>query len=285
MASKRTLDDPVRMKAQQLREAQEKADRRTRAIIVSVVVVVVLAVVATVAIVISRQIAKKSEALTADPVAVLGDYASGEPILYSHLGVGKIDESLPTLTEYFDYSCHACADIDVLIGAQVSAGADKGEYNVKYQPVQTVGLGYMSPATSASLIVAQKDPEHWAAFHHALLAYFSTQFRAGKGEVIQDIDNSWKQVKVIASQVGVPESVSDGFPVNVVTDYLAASSQAWRDAPVQGRSKLGTPEFVNNDSVKIELSGKDPAAILASLRTGMGLPVDGAPSSESAQSE
>ena len=284
MASKKTLNDPVRVKAQQLRQAQEKADRRTRAIIISIVVVVVLAVVAAVGIAISQQIAKKNEAMTADPVATLGEYASGAPILYSHLGVGKIDESLPTLTEYFDYSCHACADIDVLIGPQVAEGADKGEYNVKYQPVKAVGLGYMNPATSASLIVAQKDPEHWLDFHHAILSYFSTQYREGKGGVIQNEENSWKQMKVIASQVGVPESVSDTFPVNVVTDYLAASSQAWKDAPVQGRTGLGTPEFVNNDSEKITLVG-DAAAMMRTLREGMGLSVPHSSSAESAQSE
>ncbi len=270
MAAKKT-PDAARLKALEMREAQAKADRRTKAIIVSVVVVVVLAVVATVGIVIAKQVREKDAAMTADPATTLGQYADGSPVLYSHLGVGQLDESLPTLTEYFDYTCHACADIDVLIGESVSEGATAGEYNLVLQPVTTVGMAYASPATTAALVVAQKDPEHFIAFHHALLAYFASQYNSGKGQVIQDEEKSWEQVKTIASEVGVPAKVVDSFPLNAVTDYLATSTQAWNDAAVSGRDRLGTPEFVNDAQEHISLSGNDAASVLASVRTGMGL--------------
>lgn len=266
-----TPQDDVRLKAQQLREAQAKADRRTRSIIISVVLVIVLAVIAAVAIVIGDQVSKRNEAMSADPTTSLGDYASGAPILYSHLGVGQKDESLPTLTEYFDYSCHACADIDVLIGREVTAGAERGEYNLEIQPVTTVGMPYEFPATSASLLVAQKDPRHWIDFHHALLEYFASQFNAGNGTVIQDLDKSWDQVKAIAKEQGVSSAVIDELPLNVVDSYLEASTQAWRDAPVQGRDSLGTPEFVKDGTTRITLSGSTPEEVLSVIRTGMGL--------------
>ena len=263
--------DEVRLKAQQMREAQAKADRRTRMIIISIVLIVVLAVIATVAIVISNQVNKKNAAIDADPATTLGEYANGEPIIYSHLGVGKKDEALPTLTEYFDYSCHACADIDVALGHDLVEGAERGEYNLEIQPVTTVGMAYELPATSASLIVAREDPEHWISFHHALLSYFASQFNSGKGTVIQDLDKSWEQVKVIAKEQGVSDEVVAKLPPNVVEKYLEASTQAWRDAPIQGRGNLGTPEFVKDHSTEIPLSGSNAAEFLSVVRAAMGL--------------
>ena len=87
----------------------------------------------------------------------------------------------------------------------------------------------LKPAASASLVVAQKAPDKWVDFHHALLAYFRSQFQASNGTVVQNLDASWKQVKVIATEVGVPSDVIDTFPVNAVDDYLKASTTAWQD--------------------------------------------------------
>ena len=170
-------------------------------------------------------------------------------------GVGQADPSLPTLTEYFDYSCHACADTDAAIGAQLTQWAEQGRYNIEIQSVTTVGMEYQKAATSASLVVAQKDPDHWTAFHHALLAYFRTQFQASNGTVVQDLEASWRQVKTIASETGVPQGVVDTFPLNVSDDYLKASTAAWQGANVAGRgSSLGTPEFVKDHARMIPLT-------------------------------
>lgn len=272
MADKKGDTLSVREKAQQMRLEQDKADKRTRTIIIALVVVVVIAVVAAVGIVIWQQVAKQRAVANADPAAVLGDYASGAPIVVSHLGVGQKDESLPTLTEYFDYSCHACADIDVLAGNELSRDVADGKYNIEYQPVTTVDMGYMHPATTASLVVAQKDPEHWEAFHHSLLSYFSTQYNAGKGQVIQNREASWKQVKVLAKEVGVPDKVIESIPQNVTTDYLEASTTAWRNAAIENRGdKLGTPEFVKDHSTRIDLSGADAQTLVSIIRAGIGV--------------
>lgn len=271
MAGKKVTDTSVRAKAQQMREAQEKAERRTRSIIIAVVTVVVIAVIATVGVIISQQISAKNEAQNANPSDYLGDYASGQPIRYSHLGIGQVDDSLPTVTEYFDYSCHHCANLEVLIGKDLLAGADNGEYNIEFQPVRTVGMEYVNAATSASLIVAQRDPEHWAALHQGLMAYFAAQYKAGNGTVIQDATNSWEQVKTIASQVGVSSDVVSSLPVNVVTDYLTTATDTWSNANFTNRESKGTPEFIKDHTDKLTLSGSDSASIMASLRSGLGL--------------
>ena len=165
------------------------------------------------------------------------------------------DPNLPTLTEYFDYSCHACADVDSILGEDLTTWASQGHYNLELQPVITVNMDYLKPATGASLVVAQKAPDKWIEFHHALLAYFRTQFQSGNGTVVRNMDASWKQVKQIASEVGVPEDVIATFPVNAVESYLKDSSAAWSGATYEGRDpqKLGTPEFVKDHASVVPL--------------------------------
>ena len=88
-----------------------------------------------------------------------------------------------------------------------------------------------------------------------LLAYFRTQFQSGNGTVVRNMDASWKQVKQIASEVGVPEDVIATFPVNAVESYLKDSSAAWSGATYEGRDpqKLGTPEFVKDHASVVPL--------------------------------
>ena len=204
MAQKKKPDvDPVRAKAAQMRLAQERADRRTRIIVISVVAAIILAVVGAVGGVIWKQQSQINAARNVDASEVLGVFADGRPIVVNGNGVSsQADPNLPTLTEYFDYSCHACADLDAVLGEDLTTWASEGHYNLELQPVITVNMDYLKPATGASLVVAQKAPDKWVEFHHALLAYFRTQFQAGNGTVVQNLDASWKQVKQIATEVG-----------------------------------------------------------------------------------
>lgn len=268
MAQKKKPDvDPVRAKAAQMRLAQERADRRTRIIVISVVAAIVLAVVGAVGGVIWKQQADINAARNVDASTILGVFADGRPIVVNGNGVSaQADPNLPTLTEYFDYSCHACADLDAYIGNDLTTWASQGHYNLELQPVITVDMEYLKPATGASLVVAQKAPDKWIEFHHALMAYFRSQFNAQNPAVINNLDSSWKQVKQIATEVGVPSDVIATFPVNAVDSYLQASSTAWKEASVDGRdpNKLGTPELVKDHSTLISRSG-DLAALRSTI--------------------
>lgn len=259
--------DPVRAKAAKMRLAQERADRRTRIIVISSVAAIVLAVVGAVGGVIWKQQADINAARNVDASTILGVFADGRPIVVNGNGVSaQADPNLPTLTEYFDYSCHACADLDAYIGNDLTTWASQGHYNLELQPVITVDMEYLKPATGASLVVAQKAPDKWIEFHHALMAYFRSQFNAQNPAVINNLDSSWKQVKQIATEVGVPADVIATFPVNAVEPYLEASSNAWKNASVDGRdpNKLGTPELVKDHSTLISRSG-DLAALRSTI--------------------
>ena len=254
--AKPSRSQEVREKAQQLREQQARADRRTRNIIIGLVVLILVVIIGAIATVIIQSNHKKAQDSQA-ATAAIGTYGDGAPIVVSHLGIGKVDESLPTLTEYFDYSCHVCAAYDVAFGEQATQDALDGKFNIKYQPVNTVKAPYQYAATTASLIAAQKvDAQTWGKFHNALLAYFNEAYNSGNGSVVQDLSKSAKQVKTIASQVGIPEDVVNSFPENGVDDYLTKTTQAWANATYEGRSpnSLGTPEFVVNDKTALDFS-------------------------------
>ena len=181
--------DPVRAKAAKMRLAQERADRRTRIIVISSVAAIVLAVVGAVGGVIWKQQADINAARNVDASTILGVFADGRPIVVNGNGVSaQADPNLPTLTEYFDYSCHACADLDAYIGNDLTTWASQGHYNLELQPVITVDMEYLKPATGASLVVAQKAPDKWIEFHHALMAYFRSQFNAQSVSVIKNLD-------------------------------------------------------------------------------------------------
>ena len=248
--------DPCAPKQLIMRLAQERADRRVRIIVISVVALVVLGIAGAVGAVIWQQKNEENTARNVDASEVLGVFADGRPIIVNGNGVSaEPDPNLPTLTEYFDYSCHACADVDSILGEDLTTWASQGHYNLELQPVITVNMDYLKPATGASLVVAQKAPDKWIEFHHALLAYFRTQFQSGNGTVVRNMDASWKQVKQIASEVGVPEDVIATFPVNAVESYLKDSSAAWSGATYEGRDpqKLGTPEFVKDHASVVPL--------------------------------
>ena len=254
--AKPSRSQEVREKAQQLREQQARADRRTRNIIIGLVALILVVIIGAIAAVIIQSNHKKAQDSQA-ATATIGTYGDGAPIVVSHLGIGKVDESLPTLTEYFDYSCHVCAAYDVAFGEQATQDALDGKFNIKYQPVNTVKAPYQYAATTASLIAAQKvDAQTWGKFHNALLAYFNEAYTSGNGSVVQDLSKSAKQVKTIASQVGIPEDVVTSFPENGIDDYLTKTTQAWANATYEGRSpnSLGTPEFVINDKTALDFS-------------------------------
>lgn len=273
MSQKSTGTNAVRAKAQQMRQEQERADKKMRAIIIGSVSAIVVAVIAVVAVVVSQQVKADEELNNVDPKVVLGPYADGAPVVLSPKGIGEADPSLPTLTDYFDYSCHVCADAEVAFGHELVADVKGGKYNLVYQPVNTVKAPYQYAATTASLIVAKEAPEQWIDFHHALMGFFAEQYNSGQGSIVQDLDRSAKQVREIAAGVGVPNAVVSTFPKNAVEEYLTASTKAWQSMTFDGRdpNRFGTPEFVADGAKKIELTSFDPNEVVQSMRNGLGV--------------
>lgn len=240
--------DPVRAKAKAMREAQKKADQRSRNIVVSTVVVIIVAIIAALVIVVVSQKngsgdnTTQSESSQSSAVNTVSD---GAPIIISPKGVGVKDASLPDLTLYYSYTCHWCTYLETAVGQKLVDEADAGKYNLLLQPVSTATMPWQAPATAAALAVAADEPDKFVAFHQALMEYFNKEYTAQDGTVINDANASIKEVKEIAKQVGIKQSLIDQFPTQADA-YLEASNNEWTEADVKGRAKdsLGTPEVV-----------------------------------------
>lgn len=255
----------VRAKAAQMRLEQEAADKRMRNIIIGVVAAIVLAVSGIIGYVVATAEKVELESSPEKAAQLLGDYADGKPIVISHKGVGMADEALPTVTEYFDYSCHACSAASVTFGSDLIQAAEDGKFNLALQPVNTVRAPYHLSATSAAVIIARNAPEHLIAFHEAAMAFHSAEYEAGRATTIANATASAQKVKEIAQQVGVPQDVVDSLPANAATAYLEAASTKWHDLKIDDRKKAGTPEFIVNDTKKVHLSSFEPATAISEI--------------------
>lgn len=258
-------NDAVRQKAKELRLAQERADRRTRNIIIGVVAVVVVAIIAVLVFIVQTQ--KPQSGSGAAAQGVPEQFAQGEPIIVSHLGVGEKDPELQDLTFYFSYTCHWCSYLETSISAQVDRDVNDGKYNLILQPVDTAAMEWQQPATSAALVTAAEDPEHFLALHQQMMQYFNEQFAAQDGQVIANTEASHAKIVEIAQQLGVDEAVTAQYGDDTA-EYLRLATENWRDAEVEGRESLGTPELVFDGQV-IPWSQGTPEEIYAQIISGM----------------
>lgn len=267
MAKKKSTTEvnSVQAKAKAMREAQARADKRTRNIIIATVSVIIVAIIVVMAIVITSE--TKNSSANSD-AQVPAQFAQGEPIAISHLGVGQADPELSDLEIYFSYTCSWCAYLETSVGEDLFDQALQGDYNLIMQPVNTAYMPFQGPATFAALKVAAEAPEQFIAFHQGLTEYFFDALANEDQSVIGNEDSSRAAVVKIANQVGVPAEVVEGFGGSAA-EYLTISTKNWGEADIQGRDgSLGTPEVVYNDT-KIPWTQGEPAEILASITQGM----------------
>ncbi len=250
-----TKSKDIRAKSQELREAQKRKENRTRYIIYTVVGLLVLATISAVVwVVLSQGEDKPQPGASVAPTDVTSFVVSAD-------GVGKVKEGSVEVTEYFDYSCHACADVDVLMKDKMQEGIDAGKISVRYVPVDVVNMAWHPAAARAVKTVYEDDPEHFVAFHHGVLESFSKLFQQGKAQVVTDPSASAAAIAEIATRVGVPEDVIKKFESADASAWLEVNTKAWQDVKLEGRDKLATPEFaVNGKSVRLtQEDAADPA--------------------------
>ncbi|MDO5721856.1 MAG: thioredoxin domain-containing protein [Actinomycetaceae bacterium] len=233
--------DAARLKAQQLKAEQQRKEKRTRMMIYSVVGALVLATVLAVAWVLLRP---TSQEPTASPSAA----DSPVSFVVSADGVGKVKDGSVLVREFFDYSCHACADVDVILGEKLTEGIDAGRISVEFIPVDVVNMEWHPVAAQAASVVYDQDPQHFLQFHHALMQYFSDQFRQQNPDVIKNTEASVQQVKTLAEGVGVPGEVVAKLGADIPPAFLLTNTEYWKNLAASGREGLATPEFVVNDT-------------------------------------
>lgn len=258
-------------KAKALREAQRKADVRTRTVIISVVAVVVIAIIVAITLVVMSQDKKNSEETSSvsGSVAIPEAFAQGEPIIVSDLGVGTRNDELPDLEIYFSYTCHWCTYLETNVGEMLAADAEAGKYNLVLQPVASVDMSWRGPATNAALWVAAEDPDNFLKFHMALMTYFMDAYNDSNADVIQNSAASISTVAELAAANGVSEEVIAKFGGDATT-YLDSATAAWESVEIEGRdsSSFGTPEIVYSGTM-VNWGKGTPEEIYSQIISGM----------------
>ncbi len=254
----------VRLKAAAMREAQAKAERRTRNIIIAVVSVLILAIVAAIIYIIAS---RPGGAESADGVPA--EFDAGQGISISENGIGASPGGGENdLDFYFDYTCGGCLMTDSAVGPYLFEAAQAGDFTFVMHPVLTSAGAYNTAATAAALALAAEDPAHFQAVHEAMIAFSLEAMVSGETDVLTDLEASKDAVAGIAAEQGVDEALIASFDTDAAQSYLQASSTEWTTREIAGRENIASPEFLFRDT-KIAASGDDGAQMFDSLVAAM----------------
>lgn len=263
MAKKSQSKDATRLKAQQMREAQEKSDQRTRNIIIALVSVLIIAIVVVIVVVVVNRPTPEKAAQ-----GLPEQFQDGQPIIVSSEGVGVANPDAGDLTLYFDYTCGACAQLEMALRPDLIDSAVAGDYNLELQPVITAGAPYNVAATAGALVVAAEAPDLFIEFHDALVEYFYDAASAEDSSVYSNLDASAEKVAEIAREIGVSEDLIAQFDTDAAAGYLAGTTNTWVEADIQGRTQVATPEFVV-DNQSLTLTGASAEEVIAELKAAV----------------
>ena len=216
-----TVDDPGRRptaKAARLAAAEEAARiraesaakaRRTRLWAIGGLVLAVAALVIAVVVVLGAEekpLGFRGEpgslSLADVPTPASADADGGIPVGQG-LVAGSANEGAVVVEVIFDYRCPYCAVFEAANGPDLTELAQRGDITLVYRPVSFLderaqgSKQYSTRAATAAAVVADLAPEHFVAFHGALMAH---QPEKGQGP-------SDKDVADVARSAGVPEDV------------------------------------------------------------------------------
>lgn len=257
MAKQGSQHSSIQQRAAQMRAEQQRKDKRVRYIIWGVLALVVVAAAVIIAVVATKTSAQKAELKDANPI-VIGK------------SVGQANDGKPVVEEYLSYSCSHCIEVAEPLQKPLIEKAQAGEITLKLHPVPTAQMAYTSVATSAAVLTAKDDPQHFLPLHYALDSFFKTQMDAKDGSVVQDKSKSLAKVKELANQAGVNSDVVNRISEASGDAYLSAAYDNWKARKIEGLSKddgLGTPMFVVNDKY-VRITGA-PAQAAQDLKTIM----------------
>lgn len=185
-------------------------DRRSgRAVVVGGLVLALAVLVVAVVVVLAgqdRPIGYQGEPGSLSLAEVDGPAAAdddGGIPLGSELVAGTVNEGAAVVEVVFDYRCPWCAEFEKIHGPELEALAEEGTVTLVLRPVSFLderaegSRQYSTRSATAAAVVADRAPEHFLAFHLALM-----QNQPGKGEGPSDAD-----IAAVARQAGVPEDV------------------------------------------------------------------------------
>lgn len=199
-----------------------RAEGRRRARTITGALVAVAVLVVAVVFVLGHE--ERSIAFEGDPGTLAiedvpgpaaADADGGIPVGPGLVAGTRSDPDAVVVEVLFDYRCPYCLTFEQVNGPELERLADAGAITLVYRPVSFLDRAegsrqFSTRAATAAAIVADRAPEHFVAFHTALLG---AQPEPGVGPTDEDI-------AAVARAAGVPEAV-----VEQLTETLPGSGE------------------------------------------------------------
>lgn len=195
----------AREKARQIREAQQKKERRNKLLIRWGVVVALVAVIAVVALVVTTSMRQNAPIGDTGPRAAntnqyggvtLGKGSAVTPVPASTVNVADVPSATSKPTQgqaanapgveasakgqpvkvvmYIDFICPICKQFEDTYGSKLTQERNDGKITLEYRPLgildQQTTTNYSSRAAAAAAAVANSYPDKYADFVNALFA-------------------------------------------------------------------------------------------------------------------
>lgn len=211
-------------KAKELREAQQRRERRNRFILLGGVGAVLIAVAVLVAFIFSEGSRSPLDRLEAGetPANVSED---GGIRFDSQLVAGEVGSDAPELSVYLDFACRFCLDFEVMHGQDIADLVAADEMTVAYYPVAFLGSGDPSSwsvrAAQATAVVTDGAPEHAEEFLRGLFELYEAN---GLNSNPSDAE-----IAMVAADLGVPQEVVDRIGEGSFQSWVGAATQSARN--------------------------------------------------------
>ncbi|MDQ2624576.1 MAG: thioredoxin domain-containing protein [Actinomycetota bacterium] len=207
-ASARAQRSAATEKAAQLRAEADSRARRSKFLALGGLALAVVALVVAVVVVLGSEEkplgyqGEPGSITLADVSAPSGADADGGIAVGPDLVAGTSTPGAVVVEVLYDYRCPYCAVFDEANGPDLKRLAHEGKITLVYRPVSFLDRAegskqYSTRSATAAAIVADRSPEHFVAFHEALMTNQPDQGEGPDDEAIAEV----------ARVAGVPEDV------------------------------------------------------------------------------
>lgn len=172
-------------------------------------------------------------------------YEEGKGIYVSHKGVGELDDKLPTLEIYMDYTCGHCVNFEKAYGKELEEAVKNGKLNVIYRPVNILRQDYSKYVSSAVIdLVTSDDKDKFLTFQYKVTGNIADFFE-NKDETKMTADYLDK----LAKESGISDDVIAKFRKAKNDGYIDVAVQRWIKREGFEDGKIGTPTFILDGKV------------------------------------
>ncbi|GEM_PF-5788014 len=232
--------EEARKLAEKMKKEQERAERRSRMIILISVIAGLAVVGGLIAFILSKAPKDIAADITAIPADVAAPSNADEIGAFTYYKGEMIDEApadVPVMDVYLDMMCHYCAQFEATHADWLRQAADNGELVYRIHPVAVTNSSYATTLGAVYASLLERDPKQ--SFDFAIWA-FDNQNANGLSD---------DQITTFLKNVGVSDSDIDDALSGKYERFLRASSIIANNDPdlKNADGYFGTPSvFLNN---------------------------------------